>query len=170
MESERYRQLFGQRIQVFNFEFRVPITGVSQFGLLNLPFLPIELVTFADVGLAWDNFGDVDLRFDRTTTDRVPVFSTGISARANLLGLPDPGELLRLPIPAARQGLALGLHPGAGLVGGGGSRHVGLRRRRKGPAESAAGPEARRPEPAGRQKIERLMYLPGFSRMSSSSS
>ena len=86
MESERYRQLFGQRIQVFNFELRVPVTGVSQFGLLNLPFLPIELVTFADMGLAWDNFGDVDLRFDRTTTDRVPVFSTGVSARANLLG------------------------------------------------------------------------------------
>ena len=86
MEAERYQQLFGQRIQVFNFEFRVPLTGVSQFGLLNLPFLPVELVAFADVGLAWDDFGDVDLRFDRTTTDRVPVFSTGVSARANLLG------------------------------------------------------------------------------------
>ena len=86
IESERYRQLFGQRLQVFNFEFRVPLTGVSQFGLLNLPFLPIELLTFADMGLAWDNFGDVDLRFDRSTVDRVPVFSTGVSARANLLG------------------------------------------------------------------------------------
>ncbi len=85
-ESDRYQQLFGQRVQVFNFEMRVPLTGVSQFGLLDLPFLPIELVTFADVGLAWDDFGDVDLRFDRTTRDRVPVFSTGVSARVNLLG------------------------------------------------------------------------------------
>ncbi len=86
IESIRQQQLFGQRLQVFNFEFRIPITGVSQYGLINLPFLPIELVTFADMGLAWDNFADVDLRFDRTTLDRVPVFSTGISARANLLG------------------------------------------------------------------------------------
>ncbi len=85
-EAARQQQLFGQRLQVFNFEFRIPITGVSQYGLINLPFLPIELVPFADMGLAWDNFADVDLRFDRATQDRVPVFSTGISARANLLG------------------------------------------------------------------------------------
>ena len=86
-ERNRYQQMFGQRIQVFNFEFRVPLTGVSQFGLINLPFLPVELVAFADAGLAWDDFGDVDLRFDRSPTpDRIPVFSTGVSARANLLG------------------------------------------------------------------------------------
>ena len=86
-ERDRYQQMFGQRIQVFNFEFRVPLTGVSQFGLINLPFLPVELVAFADGGLAWDDFGDVDLRFDRSPTpDRIPVFSTGVSARANLLG------------------------------------------------------------------------------------
>ena len=83
---QQYLKMFGQRLHVFNFEFRIPVTGVSQYGLINLPFLPIELVTFADVGLAWDNFADVDLRFDTQGDDHVPLFSTGISARANLLG------------------------------------------------------------------------------------
>ena len=66
-----------------------------------MPFLPTEISPFLDVGLAWwgnnaqirdDQTGDFiptqspRIAFDRSTTDRVPVVSTGISARMNILG------------------------------------------------------------------------------------
>ena len=81
-----FNRLFGQRLQVFNFEMRLPLFGTEQFGLIDLPYLPLELLAFADAGVAWDNLDDVDFSFDRTTTGRVPVFSTGVSARFNILG------------------------------------------------------------------------------------
>ena len=48
--------------------------------------MPTELVAFADAGLAWDAGDSPTLEFSRSATDRVPVMSTGVSARANLLG------------------------------------------------------------------------------------
>ncbi|HSJ08029.1 MAG TPA: basic secretory protein-like protein [Longimicrobiales bacterium] len=79
-------RLFGSRLAVANFEIRIPLFGVSEYGLINFPYLPTEISPFFDAGLAW--FGDdaPDLRFDRRTEDRVPVFSTGLSARVNVLG------------------------------------------------------------------------------------
>jgi Tol biopolymer transport system component len=81
-----YDRLFGHRIAVFNAEVRVPFLGTEQFGLLNFPYLPTELVAFADVGLAWDGENPAVLRWDRNTADRVPVASAGFSARTNILG------------------------------------------------------------------------------------
>jgi hypothetical protein len=73
-----------------------------------MPVLPTEISPFIDAGLAWwgadatacsvftngdecpPNFvyepRDPSIRFDRNTIDRVPVFSTGVSARFNILG------------------------------------------------------------------------------------
>ena len=66
-----------------------------------MPFLPTEISPFLDVGLAWwgndkksgnNEHGDFiptqspRIALDRSTTDRVPVVSTGISARMNILG------------------------------------------------------------------------------------
>jgi hypothetical protein len=75
----------------------VPLFGVEEFGLINMPFLPTELVLFADGGLAWDNnltdingqpvsVTDPELKFSRSASEHVPVFSTGVSARFNILG------------------------------------------------------------------------------------
>ena len=36
--------------------------------------------------MAWNAGDGADLRFDRETPDRVPVFSTGIATRTNILG------------------------------------------------------------------------------------
>ena len=72
---------------VVNAEIRLPLTGVESFGLVNFPYLPLELTAFADAGVAWDRDRKAKLIFDRETADRVPVVSTGFSLRANLLGV-----------------------------------------------------------------------------------
>jgi len=79
-------RLRGQRIGVMNLELRVPFIGVEQYGIINFPFMPTELVAFADAGLAWDSNNWPTLELSRSATDRVPVMSTGVSARANILG------------------------------------------------------------------------------------
>ena len=91
-------RLFGHKLAVASMEFRVPLLGVEQYGLINFPFVPTELVLFADGGLAWDsNLTNIDgtimdipddpvLKLSRSATERIPVFSTGVGARFNILG------------------------------------------------------------------------------------
>ena len=79
-------RLFGQRLAVLNLEARVPLFGTEQFGLFNFPFVPTELVAFFDAGLAWDQDNPATLQWARTSQERVPVASAGLSARMNVLG------------------------------------------------------------------------------------
>ena len=79
-------RLFGHRVGVLNAELRVPITGIEEFGLINFPYLPIELAAFADIGMAWDRTRPGEWRWSRTDTDRIPVASSGFSLRFNILG------------------------------------------------------------------------------------
>ncbi len=81
-----FNRLYGHRIGVANLELRVPFLGVEQLGVFNFPYLPTELVAFADVGFAWNSTDPIEFRFDRETSDRVPLTSVGFSARTNLLG------------------------------------------------------------------------------------
>jgi Tol biopolymer transport system component len=81
-----FDRLNGTRIGVANLEVRIPLLGVEELGLINFPYLPTEISPFFDAGVAWRGGESPDLRFDRETTDRVPVFSTGVSARMNILG------------------------------------------------------------------------------------
>jgi Tol biopolymer transport system component len=88
-------RLIGSKIGVFNAEFRIPVIGTEQFGLLNLPYIPVELLAFADVGMAWgaelaDGSGAVspDLRWTREQNVLgAPVASAGFSSRFNILGM-----------------------------------------------------------------------------------
>ena len=91
-------RLLGHRIGVLNAEVRVPVLGVDRYGLINFQFVPTELTLFTDVGLAWSRHlfdqagnivdrGDPELRWSRTSTDRVPVASTGAGVRMNLMGM-----------------------------------------------------------------------------------
>jgi hypothetical protein len=83
-----FDRMFGQRLAVANLEFRIPFIGTDQFGIINLPYVPMELVAFTDVGVAWDDENKVDSwEFSRTSTERVPLFSSGVGARFNLLGI-----------------------------------------------------------------------------------
>ncbi len=98
-----FERLFGSRLAVANAEIRIPVLGTSSFGLINFPYLPLEVSPFFDVGLAWTNDQSPDLRFDlygantpscsgstalvyTPCAQRIPVFSTGISFRVNILG------------------------------------------------------------------------------------
>jgi len=82
-----FDRLFGQRLAVGNVELRVPFIGTDQFGLINLPYIPMELLAFTDVGIAWDNEHPVeDWGFVRSSTQRVPLWSSGVGARFNILG------------------------------------------------------------------------------------
>ena len=81
-------RLQGTRVALASAELRVPLFGTEQIGLINFPYLPTEIALFTDAGLAWnegDNPFDL-LKFERDTTERVPVISAGASARFNLLG------------------------------------------------------------------------------------
>ncbi|MFV2007099.1 MAG: BamA/TamA family outer membrane protein [Longimicrobiales bacterium] len=80
-------RLFGQKIGVANFEVRIPLLGTSQFGLINFPFLPTELVLFSDAGLAWNDFSNINFDISQRPTGVSPVFSSGASARFNLFGM-----------------------------------------------------------------------------------
>jgi Tol biopolymer transport system component len=79
-------RLLGSKIGVANFEIRFPLLGVREFGLINFPYLPTEIAPFFDAGVAWAKGDSPEFTFARDTPKRVPVFSTGVSARMNVLG------------------------------------------------------------------------------------
>lgn len=79
-------RLIGSRIGVFNAELRLPLFGTEQFGLLNFPYLPTELVGFFDGGIAWTQDEQPTWELAARSTERIPVFSTGVAARFNLFG------------------------------------------------------------------------------------
>jgi len=106
-----FQRLFGQRLGVANLELRLPLLGTERYGLVNAGFLPVDLVAFADAGVAWDDTRPVELEFTRTSADRIPVFSTGGSARINLFGATARGR--RPAAASSSAGTATDRIPGA---------------------------------------------------------
>ena len=81
-----FDRLVGSRIGVINAEFRIPLFGTPALGIFKTSFLPIEVAPFFDAGVAWTSDSTPKFVWAGNTNDRVPVFSTGITARYNLLG------------------------------------------------------------------------------------
>ncbi|TVP57984.1 MAG: peptidase S9 [Gemmatimonadales bacterium] len=81
-----FDRLQGNRIGVLNLEARIPLIGTDRYGLLDFGFIPTEISFFNDIGLAWDSTREPTLEFSRTSAERIPVMSTGVSARFNVLG------------------------------------------------------------------------------------
>ena len=88
-----FQRLFGSRLAVLNAEFRIPLLAPAGLGIIPTNVIPVDIVPFADAGLAWSGRPGEQprLRFAtgdeaRNTLDRIPVFSAGVSARINLLG------------------------------------------------------------------------------------
>jgi Tol biopolymer transport system component len=81
-----FDRLVGSKVAAANFEIRIPLLGVKQFGLINFPYLPTELAPFFDAGVAWARGSPVTWEFAENSDRRIPVFSSGVSARFNLLG------------------------------------------------------------------------------------
>jgi len=79
-----FDRLLVSRIGVFNAEFRIPLFGNEQFGLVNFPYLPTELAAFFDGGVAWSPGDNPKLEFKERSTERIPVFSAGGAVRMNL--------------------------------------------------------------------------------------
>lgn len=79
-------RLIGSKIGLFNFEVRLPLFGTEQFGIINFGFLPLELSAFFDAGVAWTKASRPVFEFESSSDKRIPVYSTGIAARVNLLG------------------------------------------------------------------------------------
>ena len=82
----QFDRLLGSKIGVANFEVHFPLFGVREFGLINFPYLPTDIGPFFDAGVAWTKNDPVDFTLSRDSPKRIPVFSTGISARMNILG------------------------------------------------------------------------------------
>ena len=133
-ESVFIDRLLGSRLAVASAEVRMPLLGVPQLGLLSFPYLPTELVLFADAGFAWGQapfFGignvpteeelggfevcEVTRCYGSDFSDQKPVFSAGVSARVNLLGAIILEPYYALPI--SRWGSNGDLSTGAGVFG-----------------------------------------------------
>jgi hypothetical protein len=98
-------RLFGSKVGVVNAEIRIPLFGSPQFGLINFPYLPLEVSPFFDAGISWTGDQKPEWKFERGDDQspasclqqsnqrfvvpcarRIPVFSTGVSFRFNVLG------------------------------------------------------------------------------------
>lgn len=84
-------RLFGNRIAVASAEFRIPILAPAGLGLINTNILPVDLVPFVDAGVAWTGSQRPELKFltgdaALNATRNIPLVSTGVSTRINLLG------------------------------------------------------------------------------------
>jgi hypothetical protein len=81
-----FDRLIGSRIAAANAELRIPFLGTDQFGLIKTPLFPVDLAAFVDAGVAWSRGESPTFSFARRSVERIPVVSTGVSARANLFG------------------------------------------------------------------------------------
>lgn len=84
-----FDQLLGSKLAVANVELRFPPFALFSDG--GLGFFPLELAFFGDAGLAWRNDLSATPAFDEGAFflggDREPVYSAGVAARINVLGL-----------------------------------------------------------------------------------
>lgn len=79
--------LQGSRMAVGNVELRLPLTGHPRLALFRSGLFPSEISLFTDAGLAWGRaFPALPGVPDPNGGPRVPVLSSGISLRLNLLG------------------------------------------------------------------------------------
>jgi outer membrane protein assembly factor BamA len=81
-----FDRLIGSRIAVASAELRIPLFGPRPLALIPASFLPIEVSPFVDAGVAWSRNEAPILQFSQSSAARVPVVSTGLSARMNLFG------------------------------------------------------------------------------------
>jgi hypothetical protein len=80
-----FDRLVGSRLMAASAELRIPVLGTDRLGLIRSP-LPVEISPFVDAGVAWSRGDNPTFEFARTSSSRIPVFSAGVSARANLFG------------------------------------------------------------------------------------
>jgi hypothetical protein len=83
-----FDRLVGTRIAAASLEFRAPLLGTREYGLIDAPFLPTEIFAFADAGAAWSKGDSVTLKWATRTNEHVPVASVGAGLRILLSYIP----------------------------------------------------------------------------------
>ncbi|HEY0139926.1 MAG TPA: BamA/TamA family outer membrane protein [Thermoanaerobaculia bacterium] len=83
-----FDRLVGSRIAAASLEVRAPLLGVAGYGLIDAPFVPTEIMAFADAGAAWRKGQTPELVYETRTRERVPVFSVGLGLRILLAYIP----------------------------------------------------------------------------------
>ena len=81
-----FNRLRGTHVAKVSTELRLPLLGQRPLSLVDFSYLPTDLALFADAGVAWRMDDPFQLTLSRTSTDRIPVMSTGVAMRFNLFG------------------------------------------------------------------------------------
>ena len=80
-------RLYGTRSLTARAELRVPLLGPEALSLIPFSYLSTTLAPFADAGVTWTQDQGPDFRFEtESAATNIPVVSTGLSARFNILG------------------------------------------------------------------------------------
>ncbi|MFO8030845.1 MAG: BamA/TamA family outer membrane protein [Cyclonatronaceae bacterium] len=79
-------RLVGTHAAVASVELRFPLLGTERHGLFRTRLIPTEIAVFVDGGVAWTSDDPPVFRLETDSEERIPVFSTGVSARINLAG------------------------------------------------------------------------------------
>jgi len=80
-------RLFGTRALTTRAEIRVPLLGPERLSLIPFQFVPTTLAPFIDAGVTWTEDEGPDFTFETNSADTtIPVVSTGVAARFNILG------------------------------------------------------------------------------------
>jgi len=80
-------RLFGTRALTTRAEVRIPLLGPERLSLIPFQYVPTTLAPFIDAGVTWTGDEGPDFTFDTNSADTtIPVVSTGVAARFNILG------------------------------------------------------------------------------------
>lgn len=80
-------QLWGSKAVVSNFEWRIPFSGPRDYAWIHSQYFFSELALFYDAGMTWNNDSQPTLLFTTdSNTKRIPLMSTGLALRFNILG------------------------------------------------------------------------------------
>ncbi len=81
-----FDRLLGNKFGILNMEIRLPFIGPKEISLISSRFLPLSLNAFFDGGIAWTADDKPLLKFEKHSSKRIPVFSTGLSMRLAVFG------------------------------------------------------------------------------------
>ena len=80
-------RLYGTRAVTTRAEVRIPLLGPERLSLIPFRYLPTTLAPFVDAGVTWTGDEAPTLAFETKSADTtLPVVSTGVAARFNILG------------------------------------------------------------------------------------
>ncbi|WP_158278702.1 BamA/TamA family outer membrane protein [Rhodohalobacter mucosus] len=105
-----FNRLLGSSMAVANLELRYPLLGPDEFALFSTRTIPTTLTTFFDGGVSWTPNDLPELKWETRSTERIPVFSAGVSVRVNILGYLITELYYAVPFQRPEKGGYVGFH------------------------------------------------------------